>query len=291
MAAYTSAGAGDGGGGYSSTSSSSPNKAIKPKQPLCFTCEKEGGELKAGWQLSSGLFAMLCTFCFLHYEHGTFCTFYHSKYEGWRDCLWCKKKLHCGCIASAHLYLLADVGGIECTNCIGNEIDASTDKKTPPELSTKCKKQVTGNAIPLQICAPSLALPSPPRVQQHQLGSQITKESNSIVNFLFSKVLTARDANPFLGCLVIPKRCAEIYFPKISEPQETPIKFLDKERKEWEFRYCFRPNRVRGNYTLEGTGSFLVSTNAQPHDRVKFFSEVPEGKLMITVSKSPPSEE
>ncbi|KAF5730625.1 B3 domain-containing protein [Tripterygium wilfordii] len=142
-----------------------------------------------------------------------------------------------------------------------------------------------------QICAPSLALPSPPRVQQHQLGSQITKESNSIVNFLFSKVLTARDANPFLGCLVIPKRCAEIYFPKISEPQETPIKFLDKERKEWEFRYCFRPNRVRGNYTLEGTGSFLVSTNAQPHDRVKFFSEVPEGKLMITVSKSPPSEE
>lgn len=72
---------------------------------------------RTGWILRSGRVADLCDSCGSAYEQLIFCETFHSEEDGWKDCNTCKKRFHCGCIASIHLFILLDGGGIECINC------------------------------------------------------------------------------------------------------------------------------------------------------------------------------
>lgn len=72
---------------------------------------------RTGWILRSGCFADLCDSCGSAYDQLRFCEAFHLEEDGWKDCNTCKKRLHCGCIASIHLFILLDHGGIECINC------------------------------------------------------------------------------------------------------------------------------------------------------------------------------
>lgn len=75
-------------------------------------------EWKKGWPLRSGEFATLCDKCGTAYEQLLFCDLFHSEDTGWRECISCGKRLHCGCIASSSLLELLDSGGINCISCV-----------------------------------------------------------------------------------------------------------------------------------------------------------------------------
>ncbi|KAI7982791.1 B3 domain-containing transcription repressor VAL1 [Camellia lanceoleosa] len=68
-----------------------------------------------------------------------------------------------------------------------------------------------------------------------------TKSLNSTVVPLFEKVLSASDASR-IGHVVLPKACAEAYFPPISQSEGIPIKIQDIKGKEWTFQFRFWPN-------------------------------------------------
>ncbi|KAK8664791.1 hypothetical protein V6N13_084565 [Hibiscus sabdariffa] len=54
-------------------------------------------------------------------------------------------------------------------------------------------------------------------------------------------MLSASDAGR-IGRLVLPKKCAEAYFPPISQPEGLPLKVQDSKGKEWIFQFRFWPN-------------------------------------------------
>jgi hypothetical protein len=56
--------------------------------------------------------------CRLAYEQSRFCETFHSDDAGWRTCNSCKKRVHCGCIASVYGLVLLDKGGVECSGCV-----------------------------------------------------------------------------------------------------------------------------------------------------------------------------
>ncbi|ONM24370.1 B3 domain-containing transcription factor VAL3 [Zea mays] len=56
--------------------------------------------------------------------------------------------------------------------------------------------------------------------------STYVNDSNSVITPLFEKMLSASDAGR-IGRLVLPKKCAEAYFPPISQPEGLPLKVQD----------------------------------------------------------------
>ncbi|XP_031122376.1 B3 domain-containing transcription repressor VAL1-like isoform X3 [Ipomoea triloba] len=74
-------------------------------------------EWKKGWGLKSGGFATLCYSCGSAYEKVAFCETFHLDESGWRECRMCRKRIHCGCIASKYLFEYMDLGGIGCLSC------------------------------------------------------------------------------------------------------------------------------------------------------------------------------
>ncbi|KAE9590658.1 hypothetical protein Lalb_Chr20g0110001 [Lupinus albus] len=106
---------------YSSSSSSSKGKnIITDALSNCFYCKSETTTIKNGWQLYGGDLALLCESCCSAYEDGSFCSRFHKRENGWRDCALCGKMLHCGCIISLKDIVLMDFGGICCMDC-GNK--------------------------------------------------------------------------------------------------------------------------------------------------------------------------
>ncbi|KAF6167648.1 hypothetical protein GIB67_031231 [Kingdonia uniflora] len=88
--------------------------------------------------------------------------------------------------------------------------------------------------------------------------------SNSAFTPLFEKVLSASDAGR-IGRLVLPKKCAEAYFPAIYNPEGVPIEVQDVKGTLWTFQYRFWPNNksrisVRGD-PASCIGATLVGSN------------------------------
>ncbi|KAI3975466.1 hypothetical protein MKX01_004196 [Papaver californicum] len=83
-------------------------------------------EWRKGWDLRSGGSAILCHNCGFAYEQSVYCDAFHAKESGWRECISCGKRLHCGCIASKSLLGLLDDGGVECISCTKNLKYSST---------------------------------------------------------------------------------------------------------------------------------------------------------------------
>ncbi|KAM0892242.1 hypothetical protein ACQ4PT_025880 [Festuca glaucescens] len=104
--------------------------------------------------------------------------------------------------------------------------------------------------------------------------------SNSVITPLFEKMLSASDAGR-IGRLVLPKKCAEAYFPPISQPEGLPLKVQDASGKEWVFQFRFWPNNNSRMYVLEGVTPCIQSMHLQAGDTVSFSRIDPEGKLVM----------
>lgn len=401
---------------------------------LCGTTSS--AEWKTGWRLRSGELANLCDKCGYAFERRVYCEEFHADDSGWRQCVTCGKRVHCGCIASWSLIELLDGGGVKCIGCARNPgpKSSSNDGKwdgagafcliennfvskqlgkyeasNGSHLSSILKNADTnatfgllkqeGPLLPLGEVASTLVsnlsqspvglfqkarLDMPPvhmqakdhyetvvhpnlnitlgvatgnlhsvpgafvdereqrnipnafqqgLVSQHlfprtQLGfstasdtslstvpsirvarppvdgrgrhqllprywpritdqelQQISGDSNCTIVPLFEKVLSASDAGR-IGRLVLPKACAEAYFPHISQPEGLPIKIQDVKGKEWVFQFRFWPNNNSRMYVLEGVTPCIQSMQLQAGDTVTFSRMDPEGKLVMGFRKA-----
>ncbi|XP_041996547.1 B3 domain-containing transcription repressor VAL2-like isoform X1 [Salvia splendens] len=123
-----------------------------------------------------------------------------------------------------------------------------------------------------------------PRITDQEL-QQISGDSNSTIVPLFEKVLSASDAGR-IGRLVLPKACAEAYFPPISQPEGLPLRIQDLKGKEWVFQFRFWPNNNSRMYVLEGVTPCIQSMQLQAGDTVTFSRMDPEGKLLMGFRKA-----
>ncbi|GFP87416.1 b3 domain-containing transcription repressor val2 [Phtheirospermum japonicum] len=123
-----------------------------------------------------------------------------------------------------------------------------------------------------------------PRITDQEL-QQISGDSNSTIVPLFEKVLSASDAGR-IGRLVLPKACAEAYFPPISQPEGLPLRIQDVKGKEWVFQFRFWPNNNSRMYVLEGVTPCIQSMQLQAGDTVTFSRMDPGGKLLMGFRKA-----
>ncbi|CAA3016184.1 B3 domain-containing transcription repressor VAL1-like [Olea europaea subsp. europaea] len=392
-------------------------------------------EWKKGWGLKSGGFATLCNSCGSAYENSDFCESFHQEESGWRECRVCRKRIHCGCIASRFLHEYMDFGGIGCRDCtkqmeinlmqstqipldaipngtfvtngIGYDHPTAVENrindekfsmerllqltktiganeperpfqsqkresvernrhflnrnKRSPESSSFIK---TDNSRPkqgLKDAHESLAQPHPniplsspigsnnfvlpfpagitegseqskgsseqgqrsrnilpkppvsgseqnkgtarvarppaegrgrsqllprywPRITEQEL-QQLSGDLKSTIIPLFEKVLSASDAGR-IGRLVLPKACAEAYFPPINQSEGIPIRIQDIKGNEWTFQFRFWPNNNSRMYVLEGVTPCIQSLQVQAGDTVTFSRRDPGGQLVIGSRKA-----
>ncbi|KAL6856119.1 hypothetical protein ACP4OV_018921 [Aristida adscensionis] len=126
-----------------------------------------------------------------------------------------------------------------------------------------------------------------PRITDQELQHLSTEypNSNSLITPLFEKMLSASDAGR-IGRLVLPKKCAEAYFPPISQPEGLPLKVQDVSGKEWIFQFRFWPNNNSRMYVLEGVTPCIQAMQLQAGDTVTFSRIDPEGKLIMGFRKA-----
>ncbi|MCO5554144.1 hypothetical protein L7F22_007670 [Adiantum nelumboides] len=125
-----------------------------------------------------------------------------------------------------------------------------------------------------------------PRMTEKELQLLSTQDANSKVIPLFEKVLSASDAGK-VGRLVLPKACAEAYFPPISQPEGVPLIVQDSTGKEWVFQFRFWPNNNSRMYVLEGITPCIQAMNLQAGDTVIFSRLDPQGKLVMGCRRAP----
>ncbi|KDP45706.1 hypothetical protein JCGZ_17313 [Jatropha curcas] len=407
-------------------------------------------EWKRGWPLRSGGYAHLCYTCGSAYENSVYCDTYHLEESGWRECYICKKRLHCGCIASKSLLQLLDFGGVGCTSCATNYrlhpirsdeipngfgllINNACDLESTPlenrvagrtfdegKLAQLCRlmeanapnllcqsegadtnaglgqfrqeevmhqiveaspgfsaaaqssagqskfahpsildmRDIHGShaqpSLSMSLGAPSGTasfvpypcgvvegkeqcktspfqqgqrsrpiLPKPskpvlagssetnkaavselriarppaegrgknqllprywPRITDQEL-QQLSGDLNSNIVPLFEKVLSASDAGR-IGRLVLPKACAEAYFPPISQSEGLPLRIQDVKGREWTFQFRFWPNNNSRMYVLEGVTPCIQSMQLQAGDTITFSRIDPGGKLVMGFRKA-----
>lgn len=123
-----------------------------------------------------------------------------------------------------------------------------------------------------------------PRITDEEL-QQISGDSNATIVPLFEKVLSASDAGR-IGRLVLPKACAEAYFPPISQPEGVPLRIQDVQGKEWVFQFRFWPNNNSRMYVLEGVTPCIQSMQLLAGDTVTFSRMDPGGKLLMGFRKA-----
>lgn len=123
-----------------------------------------------------------------------------------------------------------------------------------------------------------------PRITDQEL-QQLSGDLNSTIVPLFEKVLSASDAGR-IGRLVLPKACAEAYFPPISQSEGLPLKIQDVKGKEWTFQFRFWPNNNSRMYVLEGVTPCIQSMQLQAGDTVTFSRIDPGGRLVMGFRKA-----
>ncbi|MCH91053.1 B3 domain-containing protein, partial [Trifolium medium] len=73
------------------------------------------------------------------YENSVFCNKFHRQQTGWRECNFCNKPIHCGCVVSRTLFEYLDFGGIGCVSCVNtsqhNMIRNTENPKWPVSLT------------------------------------------------------------------------------------------------------------------------------------------------------------
>ncbi|XP_024388646.1 B3 domain-containing transcription repressor VAL2 isoform X1 [Physcomitrium patens] len=366
---------------------------------------------RPGWIARNGRTAELCDYCGLAYQQSSFCETYHSDDAGWRTCNFCKKRVHCGCVASANGIVLLDKGGVECIRCAtahdsagsislvgkhgqqllspavplesGKVVDpavrgwcegygaalavcqvdggawppssAARTSLSPPtglarpwstpetDISVKSKdgvdsasrEQITlevmdcggegtesdknvsldrtkaGGAVgggaaagssqsagqgSLRVARPpgegrgrNQLLPRYwPRITDQELKQINSGDTQTTITPLFEKMLSASDAGR-IGRLVLPKACAEAYFPPIHQPEGLPLRIQDVTGRDWVFQFRFWPNNNSRMYVLEGVTPCIQSMKLHAGDTVTFSRLEADGKLVMGYRKAPTS--
>ncbi|XP_052177804.1 B3 domain-containing transcription repressor VAL1-like isoform X2 [Diospyros lotus] len=123
-----------------------------------------------------------------------------------------------------------------------------------------------------------------PRISDQEL-QQISGNLKSTIVPLFEKVLSASDAGR-IGRLVLPKACAEAYFPPISQSDGLPLNIQDTGGNEWTFQFRFWPNNNSRMYVLEGVTPCIQNMQLQAGDTVIFSRLDPGGKLVMGFRKA-----
>ncbi|KAK7305549.1 hypothetical protein VNO77_43455 [Canavalia gladiata] len=421
-------------------------------------------EWRKGWPLRSGGFAQLCCKCgFMEewkrdildplsaYENSVFCNKFHRQQTGWRECNFCSKPIHCGCIVSRSLFEYLDFGGVGCVSCVNasqlsmmrntespngsinnagdrhsthfdgrlfvggvdegklmqfckiveasessrwnqaqrdgviarngqnnqeakssfREGDAGFSNVMKPSVQSLTFATLENNRSTWEIknihesnAQPSLSMylgnpsgnnsvlpsageaaegrlegktsppfhqgqrsrpifPKPlktgltmnvetdkgalsqsriarppaegrgknqllprywPRITDQEL-ERLSGDLKSTVVPLFEKVLSASDAGR-IGRLVLPKACAEAYFPSISQSEGVPLRIQDVKGNEWSFQFRFWPNNNSRMYVLEGVTPCIQSMQLRAGDTVTFSRIDPGGKLVMGFRKA-----
>lgn len=123
-----------------------------------------------------------------------------------------------------------------------------------------------------------------PRITDQEL-QKLSGDLKSTIVPLFEKVLSASDAGR-IGRLVLPKACAEAYFPPISQSEGLPLRIQDVNGKEWTFQFRFWPNNNSRMYVLEGVTPCIHSMQLRAGDTVTFSRIDPGGKLVMGFRKA-----
>ncbi|KAE8667466.1 B3 domain-containing transcription repressor VAL1 [Hibiscus syriacus] len=123
-----------------------------------------------------------------------------------------------------------------------------------------------------------------PRITDQEL-QKLSGDLKSAIVPLFEKVLSASDAGR-IGRLVLPKACAEAYFPPISQSEGLPLRIQDVNGKEWTFQFRFWPNNNSRMYVLEGVTPCIQSMELRAGDTVIFSRIDPGGKLIMGFRKA-----
>ncbi|PIN02719.1 hypothetical protein CDL12_24761 [Handroanthus impetiginosus] len=123
-----------------------------------------------------------------------------------------------------------------------------------------------------------------PRITDQEL-QQLSGDLKSTIVPLFEKILSASDAGR-IGRLVLPKACAEAYFPPINQSEGIPIRIQDIKGKEWTFQFRFWPNNNSRMYVLEGVTPCIQNMQVQAGDTVTFRRRDPGGQLVIGCRKA-----
>ncbi|QCD77917.1 RAV-like factor [Vigna unguiculata] len=118
-----------------------------------------------------------------------------------------------------------------------------------------------------------------PRITDQEL-ERLSGDLKSAVVPLFEKVLSASDAGR-IGRLVLPKACAEAYFPTISQSEGVPLRMQDVKGNEWTFQFRFWPNNNSRMYVLEGVTPCIQAMQLRAGDTVTFSRIDPGGKLVM----------
>ncbi|XP_015874689.2 B3 domain-containing transcription repressor VAL1 [Ziziphus jujuba] len=123
-----------------------------------------------------------------------------------------------------------------------------------------------------------------PRITDQEL-EKLSGDLNSTIVPLFEKVLSASDAGR-IGRLVLPKACAEAYFPHISQSEGLPLRIQDVKGNEWTFQFRFWPNNNSRMYVLEGVTPCIQTMQLRAGDTVTFSRIDPGGKLVMGFRKA-----
>ncbi|KAK9025780.1 hypothetical protein V6N11_038637 [Hibiscus sabdariffa] len=102
---------------------------------------------------------------------------------------------------------------------------------------------------------------------------------------LFEKELTPSDADIKKGRLLLPKRCAEAFFPKISEQQGIFLTMEDTKGNAWELHFRFWTNTNGRMYFLEGLRECMALMQWAAGDTVTFYRREEDGKLVMGFKK------
>ncbi|XP_073259898.1 B3 domain-containing transcription repressor VAL1 isoform X1 [Populus alba] len=164
-------------------------------------------------------------------------------------------------------------------------------KPSKPGLSVSSENNI-GAASELRIARPpaegrgkNQLLPRYwPRITDQEL-QQLSGDLNSNIVPLFEKILSASDAGR-IGRLVLPKACAEAYFPPVSQSEGIPLRIQDIKGREWTFQFRFWPNNNSRMYVLEGVTPCIHSMQLKAGDTITFSRIDPGGKLVMGFRKS-----
>ncbi|KAJ6885117.1 hypothetical protein NC652_031963 [Populus alba x Populus x berolinensis] len=169
-------------------------------------------------------------------------------------------------------------------------------KPSKPGLSVSSENNI-GAASELRIARPpaegrgkNQLLPRYwPRITDQEL-QQLSGDLNSNIVPLFEKILSASDAGR-IGRLVLPKACAEAYFPPVSQSEGIPLRIQDIKGREWTFQFRFWPNNNSRMYVLEGVTPCIHSMQLKAGDTITFSRIDPGGKLVMGFRKSTNNDE
>ncbi|XP_042472786.1 B3 domain-containing protein Os07g0563300-like isoform X2 [Zingiber officinale] len=181
--------------------------------------------------------------------------------------------------ASCPINLSAKQSPAQVTSPLSNQFCPSHINEAGLQVQMR-NGRTRGDAFP-----PTQLLPQNwPTITDQKL-QEISGDRQTAIIPLFEKMLTASDVAR-IGRLVLPKKCAEVYFPTISQPEGLPLKVQDTSGRSWTFQFRFWPNNNSRMYVLEGVTPCIQAMQLQAGDTVTFSRIDPEGKLVMGFRKA-----